>query len=296
MVDRLTSMAVFVKTVECGSFAAAATALGMTPQMAGRHVAELEARIGTRLLNRTTRRQRLTEAGEAFYERCRALLAEAEAAEAQARSLSSTPRGRLRVTAPVTFGAFALPALIARFLARYPEVQLDLTLTDRFVDLVDEGFDAAFRLGALHDSTLVARPLAPYRLVVCAAPSYVAAAGAPASPRELIEHECLGFAYASAPPASGWAFVEDGETYLAPITPRFRANDMKALIAATLEGFGIALAPETAVRDALRDGTLVPLLTDFEVAARPMHIVLASSPTTLKLRYFVDEVVAAFGV
>ncbi|WP_430231916.1 LysR substrate-binding domain-containing protein [Paraburkholderia tropica] len=293
--DRLTGMAAFVKTVECGSFAAAGKALGMTPQMTGRHVAELETRIGTRLLNRTTRRQSLTEAGHAFYERCRALLADAEAAEAQARSLADTPRGRLRITAPVTFGAFALPEAIARFLNRYPDVQIDLTPTDRFVDIVDEGYDAAIRLGALNDSTLVARALKPYRFVVCASPAYLAAAGAPETPHALIEHECLGFAYTSAPPASGWGFIENGQAWTAPIAPRLRANDMKALITAAVNGLGIALAPETAVRDALRDGSLVPLLTQYEPVARPMHIVMASSPTTLKLRYFVEEVVAAFG-
>lgn len=298
MMDRLTSMAVFVKTVECGSFAGAGNALGMTAQMAGHHVAELEARIGTRLLNRTTRRQSLTEAGHAFHERCRSLLVDAEAAESQARSLSATPRGRLRVTAPVTFGAFALPELLTRFLRRYPDVQIDLSITDRFVDLVDEGFDAAIRLGALHDSSLVARPLDAYRLIACAAPSYVAHAAPLDSPHDLARHECLGFAYASAPPAAEWQFIErdSGQRLSVPIQPRFRANDMKALLAAAFDGFGIVLAPETAVHDALADGRLVTVLPGYAVPSRPMHIVVASNQMTLKLRYFVDEVVAAFGV
>jgi DNA-binding transcriptional LysR family regulator len=172
-------------------------------------------------------------------------------------------------------------------------VQIDLTLTDRFVDIVDEGYDAAIRLGALNDSTLVARAQA-YRFVVCASPAYLAAAGAPETPHALIGHECLGFAYTSAPPAA-LGFIENGQAWTAPIAPRLRANDMKALITAAVNGLGIALAPETAVRDALRDGSLVPLLTQYEPVARLATIVMASSPTTLKLRYFVEEVVAAFG-
>jgi DNA-binding transcriptional LysR family regulator len=194
MMDRLTSMAVFVKTADTGSFAAAALAFDISAQMAGRHVAELEARIGGQLLNRTTLRQNLTEIGSEFYRRCKQLLVDAEEAEAVASKLSTTPRGRLRVTARVTFGLFGLAPLVAPYLLHRPEVEIDLTLTDRYVDLIGEGFDAAIRLGPLVDSSLVARPLVPYRLVACAAPAYLGRHGTPSAPSELAGQECLSFA------------------------------------------------------------------------------------------------------
>jgi DNA-binding transcriptional LysR family regulator len=293
--DRLTSMAIFVKTADSGSFAAAALAFGISSQMAGKHVSMLEERVGARLLNRTTRRQSLTEIGQIFYERCKALLADAAAAESVAQELSASPRGRLRITAPVTFGACCLAPMIARYLKAHPEVRVELTLTDRFVDLIDEGYEAAIRLGALSDSSLIARPLMPYRLVACASPGYLAQRGEPRTPQELTAHECLRFLYTSMPPDTEWRFADAQGEHVVPIAGRFEANDVKALLAAALNGGGVILAPEVAINDELAAARLVRLLSGYEATARPMHLVFPASRVTPKLRAFIDQVVAEFG-
>ncbi|WP_027802642.1 LysR family transcriptional regulator [Paraburkholderia dilworthii] len=294
--DRLTSMAVFVKTADSGSFAAAALAFGISSQMAGKHVSMLEERVGARLLNRTTRRQSLTEIGQIFYERCKALLADAEAAESVAQELSASPRGRLRITAPVTFGACCLAPMITHYLEAHPDVRVELTLTDRFVDLVDEAYEAAIRLGALSDSTLIARPLMPYRLVACASPAYLAKRGEPTTPQALTAHDCLAFMFTSMPAATEWRFIDAAQReHAVPVSGRFEANDVKALLAAALNGAGIVLAPEVAVRDELAAGRLVRLLTGYEAPARPMHLVFPASRVTPKLRTFIEQVVAEFG-
>ncbi|MDR6449134.1 DNA-binding transcriptional LysR family regulator [Paraburkholderia terricola] len=295
MMDRLTSMAVFVKTADSGSFAAAALAFGISSQMAGKHVSTLEERVGARLINRTTRRQSLTEIGRIFYERCKALLADAEAAEAVAQELSASPRGRLRITAPVTFGACCLAPMIARYLQAHPEVRVELTLTDRFVDLIDEGYEAAIRLGPLADSSLIARPLMPYRLVVCASPGYLARHGTPDTPQALTGHDCMGFIFTSLPVASEWRFADTRGEHAVPVSGRFQANDVKALLAAALNDGGVMLAPEVAVRDELAAGRLMRLLDGYEAPARPMHLVFPASRATPKLRTFIDQVVAEFG-
>lgn len=293
--DRLTSMAVFVKAAESGSFVAAAHAFGISSQMAGRHVSALEERVGAPLLIRTTRRQSLTEIGRMFYERCKALLADAEAAEAVARDFSLSPRGRLRVTAPVTFGSFCLAPLITRYLRAYPKVQVDLTLTDRFVDLVEEGYEVAIRLGALSDSSMIARPLMPYRLLACASPAYLEQHGEPESPESLAGHECLGFAFSSLPPYNEWIFGSAAGRHAVRVGGRFQANDTRTLIAAAIDGFGITLAPEIAVKDDISAGRLVPILRKYEAPARPMHVVFTERRATPKLRAFIDQVVGAFG-
>jgi DNA-binding transcriptional LysR family regulator len=294
--DRLTSMAVFVKTADSGSFAAAALALGISSQMAGRHVISLEERVGAPLLNRTTRRQSLTEIGHIFYERCKTLLADAHAAEAVAKDLSASARGKLRITAPVTFGAYCLAPLITQYLRANPDVQVDLTLTDRFVDLVDEGYEAAIRLGSLSDSSMIAVPLMPYRLLACASPAYLAERGEPATPEALTVHECLGFAYMFRPPATEWIFSDTHGEHVAPVTGRFQANDVKALIAAALNGFGIVLGPEAAVKEDLAAGRLVQVLSGYGAPERPMHLVFTARRSTPKLRSFIDLVVSTFGV
>ncbi|MFZ6678783.1 LysR substrate-binding domain-containing protein [Undibacterium sp. Tian12W] len=171
--DRLASMAAFVKTVDAGSFAAAASALDMSPQMIAKHVSWLETRLGTRLINRTTRRQSLTDIGKAYYDRCKMVLADADWADSLADEVKGAPKGRLRINAPVSFGTYALTPVIARYLRQYPQVEIDLVLSDRYVDLVEEEFEAVFRIGRLSDSSFIARELAPFRLVACASPDYL---------------------------------------------------------------------------------------------------------------------------
>ncbi|CAH2603292.1 LysR family transcriptional regulator [Rhodovastum atsumiense] len=296
MPDRLTSMAVFVRAADLGSFAAAAAALGMSAQMVAKHVQFLEDRLGTRLLNRTTRRQSLTEFGRAYYQRCRLILAEIEAAEALAQQARAAPRGRLRVNAPVTFGSHSLVPLITRYLRDHPQVQVDLTLSDRLVDPVEEGFEAVLRLGPIGDSSLVARPLAPYRLIACAAPAYLAEHGVPQTPADLARHECLGFAYWTGALRCQWRFSRDGHSHDVGVSGRLQVNDWKGLLRAALEGFGITLGPEAVLTEELATGRLLRVLPDYTGPSRPMHILYAADRRmTPKLRSFIERVVAEFG-
>lgn len=289
--DRLASMGAFVKTVETGSFAAAAAVLGMSPQMVAKHVTWLESRLGARLLNRTTRRQRLTDIGRAYHERCRIVLADADWADALADEARGAPRGRLRVNAPVSFGTHTLTPVVARYLRSYPQVEIDLVLNDRYVDLVEEEFEAVFRIGPLADSSFVARALAPFRLVACASPGYVRERGAPATPLDLDRHECLAYASAPGPAASDWLFARAGEQHRIEVRHRLRLNDAKALLVAALTGLGIAFIAEDLAREDLRAGRLVKILPDYDTPSRPVHLVYhPGRRQTPKLKSFIAAV------
>jgi DNA-binding transcriptional LysR family regulator len=293
--DRLTSMATFVKAVELGSFAAAASALSMSPQMVAKHVSYLETRLGTRLLNRTTRRQSLTEIGRTYYERCKVACAEVEWADAAGDNAAGTPRGRLRVNAPVSFGSHSLMPVATRYLRCYPEVQLDLTLTDRYVDLVEEGYEAVFRVGILDDLVLTARALRPFSVLACASPAYLRERGIPRVPADLQAHQCLE--YAGTRLRSGvWQFAQEGRPIDVKIAGQLRVNNAMALLSGALAGFGIAFIAEDLARASIDQGQLVHILPDFAAPARPMHLLFPQDrrPTT-KLRSFVDMVVRELG-
>lgn len=295
--DRLASMAVFVKTADSGSFAAAASGLGMSPQMVAKHIAWLEARLGGRLINRTTRRQSLTEIGKTYCERCRTVLANADWADAVADDTRGAPRGTLRINAPVSFGTHTLMPVIGRYLRQYPQVTVDLVLSDRYVDLVEEEFEAVFRTGALADSSFMARQLAPFRLVVCASPAYLREHGMPATPAALGAHECLAYASAAGATASDWHFVKGGEHFKVTIPHRLRLNDAKALLVAALNDIGIAFISEDLARDDLRAGRLVPVLTDYDTVSRPMHLIYhPDRRQTPKLKSFIETVVSELGL
>ncbi|MEK1943180.1 MAG: LysR family transcriptional regulator [Pseudomonas sp.] len=294
--DRLQSMAVFVKAADLGSFAAAGAALDMSAQMVGKHVNDIEKRLGTRLLNRTTRRQSLTELGRQYYERCKSVLAEVEAADAIAHTQHSAPRGRLRINAPVTFGTYCLMPVIADYLNAYPEVQIDLTLSDRVVDLIDEGYEAVIRIGELADSSLLSRRLKPYRLIACAAPQYLQRRGTPTTPTELADHDCLGFTYAARPPAREWPFMAGDILHLAQVRNRFQVNDSRAQLAAAREGIGIIMGAEMMLTEDIQSGRLIRLLPDFDAPALPVHLLIPGDRRVLpKLRSFVDQVVEQLG-
>lgn len=294
--DRLASMAAFVKTVEVGSFAAAANALSMSPQMIAKHVTWLESRLGARLLNRTTRRQSLTDIGKAYYDRCKLVLADADWADSLADEAKGAPRGRLRVNAPVSFGTHSLTPVITRYLRQYPEVEVDLVLNDRFVDLVEEEFEAVFRIGPLADSSFTARELAPFRLVACASPDYLRERGVPATPADLETHECLVYASSSGPTVSDWRFVRGDENYRLDMKHRLRVNDAKALLIATLNGFGIAFIAEDLAREGLRSGRLVKVLPDYETPSRPIHLIYhPDRRQTPKLKSFISAVIGELG-
>ena len=189
--DRLTSMAVFKRAVDDGSFAAAARHFGISPEMAGAHVRTLETRLGVRLLNRTTRRLHLTEAGRNYYARCTSILADIDEAEAEANLLQATPRGLLRIAVPVTFGIKHLSPAVGDYMMLYPEVTVEVAVSDRLVNLIEEGFDLAIRIGDLKESSLIARHLTSVHLEVCAAPAYLSRAGRPETPSDLTRHTCL---------------------------------------------------------------------------------------------------------
>lgn len=293
--DRLTSMAAFVTAVESGSFAKAAERLSLSPQMVAKHVVALEQRLGASLLNRTTRRQSLTALGSAYYERCKHILSEAQAADSLVQVMSDTPCGRLKVSAPVTFGSHSLMPFITDFLRQHPRIEIDLHLTDRLVDLVDEGYEVAFRIGPLASSTLVARPLRHYKLIACAAPSYLADRGVPLVPNDLTNHECLGYAYWSRPADREWEFSKDSVTERVQVSSRLSGNESRALVSAALEGFGIVLGPEDFLTPALRSGELVRLLAEYETPSRPMHLLYtANRQRTAKVRHFIDAALARF--
>ncbi|MFI8743041.1 LysR family transcriptional regulator [Stutzerimonas sp. R75] len=288
-------MAAFVTAVESGSFAKAAERLSLSPQMVAKHVVALEQRLGASLLNRTTRRQSLTALGSAYYERCKHILSEAQAADSLVQVMSDTPCGRLKVSAPVTFGSHSLMPFITDFLRQHPRIEIDLHLTDRLVDLVDEEYEVAFRIGPLASSTLVARPLRHYKLIACAAPSYLADRGVPLVPNDLTNHECLGYAYWSRPADREWEFSKDSVTERVQVSSRLSVNESRALVSAALEGFGIVLGPEDFLTPALRSGELVRLLAEYETPSRPMHLLYtANRQRTVKVRHFIDAALARF--
>lgn len=292
--DRFTSMSVFVKAVDLGSFRATADALQMSPQFVGKHIQALEQHLGVRLLHRTTRRQSLTDFGRSYVERARLILAELEQAEQFAAQTRALPMGRLRINAPVSFGMNTLSHRLPRYMKAHPQVEVELTLTNRAVDLVDEGYDAVFRVGELQDSGLIARVLAPYRLAVCAAPAYLRKRSRPRTPADLQQHECLGFAHTRL--RTHWGFDgPDGHEEVA-VTSRLMADQGEPLLHAALAGLGIILQPRELVQAALDSGHLVELLPGYTVPSRPLHLVYAPDRrVTPKLRSFIDFAVDAFG-
>ena len=290
--DRLRSMEIFVAVVDAGSFTAAAEAFGLSPVMVGKHIRHLEERLGAKLLTRTTRRQSLTEIGRKYAERCRAILAEIAAAESGAEAMRSAPRGTLRISAPVSFGSLRLAPAMTEYLARYPEVGLDLHLSDRVVDLVDDGFDAAIRIADQIDPGMVARPLRPYRMMLCASPAYLARAGTPRTPADLAQHECLDFAPLNR--RVRWNLEGHGESEFP--ASRFRANNGVALRMAALHGHGIVLQSEALLEEDVAAGRLVPVLEAYLPAPRAMALVYARDRTpTPKMTTFVQFVVDRFG-
>ena len=286
-------MQVFVRVVEKGSFAAVAEEFRISSTMVGKHVVHLEERLGARLLNRTTRRQSLTEVGRIYYARCKHALAEVEAADACASELQLAPRGLLRVNAPVTFGANALVGAIGDYLQRYSEVHIELALNDRIVNLVDEGYDVAIRIGSLPDSSLIARPLAPYRMIACASPDYLKAHGTPRSPEELAEHNCMGFIYSAS--QKHWQFIDRDVTSNVQINGNLRVNNGQALRTAALRGMGITVQPEVLLAEDIAVGTLLRILPRHELPSQVMHIVYPSNRNmTPKLKSFIEFMVERF--
>jgi len=291
--DRLQAMLAFRTVADAGSFSAAGRQLGRSKAVVSKLVADLEAHLGARLLNRTTRRVSLTDVGRSYHARCVQLLADLDELESIARDAQSMPHGSLRLAGPHTFGElFLVPALHA-FGARYPAIDVDLTLTDRFVDLVEDRFDLAIRIADLPDSTLVARRLADMRLIVCAAPAYLALHGEPLQPSDLARHACIVDTNFRQPWL--WPFTADGQRTSVRVAGRYAVNSARAACDLAIAGDGIALAPDFVAASHIAAGRLRPLLTAFATPPRGIWAVYPHRRhLALRLRVLIDFLVARF--
>ncbi|HKU47871.1 MAG TPA: LysR family transcriptional regulator [Burkholderiales bacterium] len=292
--DRFGAIQVFAQVVESGSFAKAAERLGLSTSATSRHVAELEGHLQTRLLNRTTRRVSLTESGRAFYERAVQLLADLDEAEQEAARAAVVPRGTIRLTTSVNFGVRHLAPAIAEFLAQHAEVRFDVSLSDRIVDLVEEGFDLAVRIGAAGADNLVARKLGETRLVPCASPLYLSAHPAPQTPEELAGHNCFTYEYLA--PRNVWRFRDaSGNERAVRIAGTLHSNNGDLLAEVAARGAGIVFEPAFIVGPDVRAGRLVPLLQDFTPPPVPIYAVYPSRKhLSAKVRRFVEFLMERF--
>ncbi len=293
--DRLAALEAFVSVAEAQSFSEAARRLRSSKSVVSRQVSALEAELGARLLHRTTRSLTLTEAGRGYFERATRILADLDEANLAVSQLQVAPRGRLRINAPMSFGFLHLAPALPDFLALYPEVSVDVTMNDRFVDLVEEGFDVAVRIGTLDDSSLIARRLAPIRRVVCASPAYFQAHGVPQSPDDLKAHECL--CNSNIASAHEWRFMApDGKPWPVTVKGRLSVNNGDALRVAALKGLGLTNLPTFIVGGDLQAGTLTTVLDEFIPQDMALNAVYPHARhLSPKVRAFVDFLANRFG-
>ena len=292
--DPLEGIAAFARVVDSGSFSAAAQRLKISKSAISAHVQRLETRLGVRLLNRTTRQISLTEAGTAYYRHCARILIEAEAADQAASALQREPRGTLRISAPDSFGWMHVAPAVPDFLKRYPGLSVDITLSSKHVNLVEEGLDLAIRIGVLEDSPLVVRKIAPSRLILCAAPAYLKQHGAPREPGELAKHNCL--CVNLMPWGDEWRLAGTGAELSVAVSGNFRSNNAEMLRAAALDGIGIALLPTWAATEPLRTGALRRVLGAWDLPASTIYAVYPGSRLmSPKVRAFVDHLARRIG-
>ena len=294
MPDTLQEMSVFAKVVGAGSLSAAARELGLSTALVSRRLAALEARLGVRLIHRTTRRLQLTDEGASYYETCARLLAEIAEADAAVASRGGEPHGDLKVALPASFGHLHVAPLVPRFMAQYPAIRLALSLSDRFVRVIEEGIDVAVRIGELADASLAARRLAPNRRVVCASPEYLRRHGAPQVPGDLAQHNCL----LATDYVSTWEFLApDGSRGAVRVAGRCACDNWEVLREWALAGLGVALKSTWDVRRYLGDGSLVALLPgysfDSNVAIWAVYPHRRHVPP--KTRVFIEFLAESFG-
>jgi DNA-binding transcriptional LysR family regulator len=284
----LEGLAIFAKVVEARSFVGAATELGLSKATVSKAISRVEARLGTRLFNRTSRRFALTDAGKALSERAARILADGEAAENDALAQSSTPRGRIRLAVPMSFGVRQVAALLPDFFEQYPDISVDLHLSDATVDLIGEGFDAALRIAVMPDSSLVARRLCGIARHTLAAPSYLDEHGRPSHPLDLARHKCLSYAYLPTPDTWHFANTSGDNVSVRPGGP-LRVNNGDALMPALIAGLGVAVLPEFIAGDAVADGRLEIILKDWLTPQGALHFVTPSAgPRPARIDALVD--------
>jgi len=292
--DVIVGMRTFVAVVDANSFTAAAERLDMSTALVSKYIGQLEERLGSRLLNRTTRSLALTEIGKSYFERCSQVLEDFDELEAVVRNTSTVASGKLIVTAPLTFGEMYLASAMVDFLAQQPAITVDLRLTDRFINLVDEGVDIAIRIGELEDSTLIARRLAPTRLVLCAAPSYLEKHGIPDRPEDLTAHACI--LDTNFRNGAQWPFIIDGKRATTKVSGRIAVNSAAAVRMMLLKGSGIGLVPGYAVGEDIKQGRLATVLGRYETSSLGIYAVYAHNRyLATKVRTFIDFMVARFG-
>ncbi|MGO9445696.1 MAG: LysR family transcriptional regulator, partial [Thiobacillaceae bacterium] len=293
-IDIVVNMRVFTAIVDAGSFAGAADKLDLSRGMATRYVAQLEGHLGVRLLNRTTRRVSLTEAGTDYYQRAIQILAMIEEAGTSVAQGAAVPRGTLRVTSSHAFGVRHLGWAITEYLQRYPDVHVDVALNDRVVDLIEEGFDLGIRIATRIDPGMVARKLTHARIVACASPGYLKKHGTPKSPEDLIGHNCLSYSYWSL--HNEWHFRRKGVERKVSVSGNLRGNNGDILTAAAIEGLGVILHPTFMVYEALREEKLVRILSDWEVDDLAVFAVYPNRKfLPPKVRSFIDFLAERFG-
>ena len=290
--DLFQSMKAFVTTVNSGSMSAAAIQLNLTPAMIGQHIAALESRLGTRILNRTTRRQNLTDFGASYLEQCKDIIERVALADMEAEVQSTEARGALRITAPITFGSSLLMPALKRYRNLFPLVKIDLVLTDRNIDLIEEGIDIAFRIGKVPDSRLIQRMLMPYKMIACAAPIYLAEHGTPNNPSELSKHDLVLFTPAARTPLKWYKNEHQVE-----VKPKcmVTVNSGHAVVNAAKAGLGIIIQPEILLDPDIHSGNLVQILPDWKLGQRQISILYyRDQKMTPRLRSFIHFALEAF--
>lgn len=287
MMDTITGMRTFCAVANATSFVKAAKQLGISPALTSKYVGQLEERLGVRLLNRTTRSLALTENGRAYLSRAERLVLEFDELETTVTDCESSPRGKIILTAPKTFGETKLTQAIAPFLKQYQDIEVDLRLTDRYVDIIDEGFDLAIRVGSLKDSSLIARKLTPIKIFVCATPQYLKEHGVPKTPRDLENHWCIGDSNMES--AYSWPFIIDGEKIMIKTNGRFSANSVSATRAMALADLGIVTCPDHVVEADVKAGRLVLLLEDYTAFDLGLYALYPHNRhLPVKVRVFID--------
>ena len=282
--DKLTRIQVFVNVVETGSFSAASKRMRISRAAASKYVAELEEHLGGRLLNRTTRRVSTTESGRLYYERCRDILDNLEEADGLVSGMKGTPRGTLRISSPTYFAAKHLVPMVNDFYQQYPEVNIELMCADRFVDIVDEGYDLAVRITAEPDPELIAIRLAACRHIFVASPEYLAKNATLKTPQDLKNHACIVYAH-----TTEWQFKKDGENYSTKVTPNVKSNNPDVVLTAAINGMGVTAIPTFLASDAIRSGELKTVLDDYQGFEPNFYVVYASRHhLPAKMRVFID--------